>query len=80
MKKKLEKFLLTLLILFSVFCFSSCVDKVVDDETALTAFLESYAKIMQKDGYVMEGNFDFNFCSFWSSFNPLLPSDLLSLA
>ena len=62
MKKKLEKFLLTLLILFSVFCFSSCVDKVVDDETALTAFLESYAKIMQKDGYVMEGNFDFNFC------------------
>lgn len=58
-----KKFIFTsFLILFSIFCFFSCVDKVVDDETALTAFLESYAKIMQKDGYVMEGNFDFNFC------------------
>lgn len=56
----MKKVFLVLLVLISLFSFTSCVDKVTDDESAMDAFLMASAKFIKKDGFAGNCNMGIN--------------------
>ena len=52
----MKKILSVLLIITSLFCLTSCKEKITDDASALEAYLDATAKQMKANGSAMEGS------------------------
>lgn len=57
----MKKIICLLLIVLSLFCITSCKERITDDESAKKIFLEANTKAMEKRGSILTGDFALEF-------------------